>query len=274
MTTVVATMQRHRLVTFFALAYALAWGAIPWDSFFAPGALIAALLVVGITEGRTGLRDLGARVIRWRVAPIWYVAAVGIPLAIHVVAATTNMALGADAATVADQLTPWYGIPLAIAVSIVNPMGGPLSEEPSFRGYALPWLQTRLTPLRSAAVLAVAITGWHAPLFVMGTFDLHPVHVATTMAVTFWYVWLFGHASGSVLITLIAHATEGSVDTESLFHAGADAARQEWLYAAAWVMCAVVLVLANRSFWTRPAPPEATHPPPSPRTAVPVEATT
>ncbi len=36
-------IRRHRVAAFFVLAYFLAWGAIPWNSFFAPGALIAAL---------------------------------------------------------------------------------------------------------------------------------------------------------------------------------------------------------------------------------------
>ena len=34
-------VRRHRVLCFFVLAYVLAWGAIPWDSFFAPGALLA-----------------------------------------------------------------------------------------------------------------------------------------------------------------------------------------------------------------------------------------
>ena len=33
----------------------------------------------------------------------------------------------------------------------------------------------------------------------------------TTVAVTFWYAWLFNHASGSSLLTLIAHGAEGGV---------------------------------------------------------------
>ena len=39
-------MKRHRVLCFFVLAYALAWGAIPWHSFFAPGALVSAIVVV------------------------------------------------------------------------------------------------------------------------------------------------------------------------------------------------------------------------------------
>ncbi|MFI5690686.1 hypothetical protein ACIA58_02510 [Kribbella sp. NPDC051586] len=34
-------IRNHPVATFFVLAYALAWGAVPFGSFFAPGALIA-----------------------------------------------------------------------------------------------------------------------------------------------------------------------------------------------------------------------------------------
>ena len=65
-------IKRHRIVVFFVLAYVLAWGAIPWNSFFAPGALLAALIVVSITDGLAGLKALGSRLIRWRVSWVWY----------------------------------------------------------------------------------------------------------------------------------------------------------------------------------------------------------
>ena len=75
------------------------------------------------------------------------------------------------------------------------------------------------------------------------------------MAVTFWYAWLFNHASGSSLLTLIAHAAEGAIETSTLWPAGVDAARMPWLNAMVW--CAVVLGLLvfNRGFWTRPPAP-------------------
>src|SRR4030095_12726130 len=98
-----------------------------------------------------------------------------------------------------------------------NPLNGPLSEEPSFRGYALPILQNRNTPLVSGLILAVLITIWHGPLFFIDQFQLRPYQAITTFAVTLWYVWLFNHAGGSALITLIAHATEGSVNIGNLY---------------------------------------------------------
>ena len=51
-----AFIKRHRIAVFFVLAYALTWGATPWNGFFAPGVLLAALIVVTLIEGRAGSR--------------------------------------------------------------------------------------------------------------------------------------------------------------------------------------------------------------------------
>ena len=54
-----SVIRRHPVLTFFLLAYALSWAAIPWQSFFAPGVLVAALIVVSLTEGVAGLQGDG-----------------------------------------------------------------------------------------------------------------------------------------------------------------------------------------------------------------------
>ena len=253
-------IRNRPLAAFFVLAYVLAWAAVPFGSFFAPGALIAALIVVSVAEGTAGLRELGSRLIRWRVHWIWYVVAVAVPLAVHFSTMGANMALGAPAPST-DDFTPVYGIALAIGMNMVNPFGGPFSEEPSFRGFAQSHLQARRTPLAATAILAVLITGWHAPLFFVSSFGLEPYEALTTVAVTFWYGWLFNQAGGSALLTLLAHATEGSINTEDLWPSGADATRETWLYVVIWCAVALGLVLAHRRFWTAKAPPDAVEPP-------------
>ncbi len=188
-------------MVFFVLAYALAWGAIPWNSFFAPGVLLAALIVVTLTEGLSGLKALGARLIRWRVSWVWYALAIGVPLLVHLASVAINVGLGAPPPSL-GMLSPWYSLPMAIALHALSPTGGPLMEEPSFRGYAQPELQVHHSPIVATTIMAVLVTGWHAPLFFMPVFDAHPIGAVTTVAVTFWYAWLFNHASGSSLLTL------------------------------------------------------------------------
>jgi uncharacterized protein len=242
----VSFVRRHEVLCFFVLAYVLAWGAVPWHSFFAPGALIAALVIVAISRGLEGLRELGTRLIRWRVGWIWYVVAIAVPLTVLLVTFAVNASLGGPAVT-SQLFTPWYGIPLAIAVHVINPTNGAFSEEPSFRGFAQPTLQRTRSPLAATAIMAIAVTGWHLPLFLMPSFGLKPFEAVTTVAVTFWYAWLFNHAGGSSLITLLAHGTEGSVNVGAI---AGDATRQAWIYLMLWSIVAVLLLVADRSFWT------------------------
>jgi hypothetical protein len=239
------------VVAFFLLCYALSWGAIPWDSFFAPGVLVAALVVVSLTEGVAGLKAMGARLIRWRVSWVWYALALAVPLAVKFAAVGLNIGLGAPAVNIAE-FTVWYSLPLAIAINIVNPLHAQLPEEASFRGWAQPKLQATRTPLAATVAMAVGVTIWHLPLFVMPQFGSSPVEALATIGVTFWYAWLFNHASGSALLTLIAHATEGTIETSTLWLAVGDTTRMTWLYSVVWCAVALGLLLFDQRFWTSP----------------------
>src|SRR5215203_2139863 len=104
-----SAIRRHPLITFFVLTYALTWWAVPFGGFISTGPLLAALIVIPITQGLSGLRDLGSRMIRWRVGWYWYVVAIGLPLAVLLVTVALNVALGAGAPSLA-QLGPLSSI--------------------------------------------------------------------------------------------------------------------------------------------------------------------
>jgi membrane protease YdiL (CAAX protease family) len=250
-----AFVRRRELVIFFVLSYLIAWSILPFGGFLAFGPLVSAIVVVLIAEGLPGLARLGRRVIKWRVNWIWYAAAIGLPLLVHTVAISLNMAAGAPAPSV-TQFQPWYAVLLVFGLRMVNPLDGPVAEEPGWRGFAQPRLQSKWSPLASTAVLGVLITGWHMPLVLMPQFDLGLPDIASTVAVTFWYAWLFNRTGGSVLLTIIAHVTEGSINIQSLWPAGADADREIWTYLVAWTLLAVALLIFDRKSW-RTAPESA-----------------
>src|SRR5215203_7503249 len=91
-----SVVKRHPLITFFILAYALSYGFVPIESvgFMPGGALIAALIVIPLTQGLSGLKVLGLRMIRWRVRWYWYVVAIGLPLAVVSLTVGLNFAAG------------------------------------------------------------------------------------------------------------------------------------------------------------------------------------
>jgi uncharacterized protein len=256
-------IKDHRLVTFFVLSYALAWWAWPLYGlgifselmFFAIGPLLAALIVIAIAEGRPGFRDLGSRIIRWRVAWYWYAVAVGFPLAVRFVTAMVNVGPGGAPAPEWTDLA-WSSFALAFLVRLVNPMDGPLGEEPGWRGFALPRMQARTSPLVTAVILGVLVAGWHLPLVVAD--DLGPIGLVSTFSITIFYVWLFNHARGSVLLTLIAHSTQGSITMSDLGFVGADLSRQEWLECVAWSIVAIGVIVLDRAAWQK-APREAVY---------------
>jgi hypothetical protein len=59
-------------------------------------------------------------------------------------------------------------------------------------------------------------------------------------------------------MTIVAHATEGTIQTEAFWSAGAAAARMSLLYASVWCAVAIALVVFDRQLWRSPAPEPAT----------------
>jgi hypothetical protein len=268
-----SVVQSHPLITFFVLTYAVAWGFVPFGSFGAFAPLVAALIVIPLSQGRAGLRELGLRIIRWRVRWYWYVVAIGLPLGVLVVTAGLNVALGASAPSLAfGSLTT---VLMVFAVRLVNPGDGALGEEPGWRGFALPGLQgSGLSPLVSTLILGVLVSGWHAPLLFLEEGGLRPFMIVGfllgTVAVTFWYTWMFNHTGGSVLITLVSHAVQGTITIGGLWSAGADYAQANLLMGVVASAVAIGLVVFDWKAWRGPAPvPATTVPSMSPREATP-----
>ena len=260
MSSIVTWTRRHRLVAFFGLTFLLSWWSWPFyavdlapTAFFPCGPLVAALVVIGIADGRAGYRELGARMIRWRVGWPWWLVAVGTPLAVLAVAAAANVALWDAPAPVLAGIA-WTQVALGAAIRLVNPLDGPLGEEPGWRGYALPQLQVRRSPLVSGVVLGVVVALWHLPLVATG--QLPAVGLPITFAITLVYVWLFNRTGGSVLMTMIFHIAQGTVSYGALGFTGADAARMDRLVGVLWFAIALAVVVLDRQAW-RVAPAAA-----------------
>ena len=261
MSTVSGVVRRHPIITFFALTYAIGWGLIPFWTFQAGSPFIAALIVIPLTQGVAGLKELGLRMIRWRVRWYWYALAIGIPLAVLGLIVGLNVALGASAPSLV-QYSSVSTILLVFGTKLINPGDGPLGEEPGWRGFALPGLQSSLSPLVSTLILGALVSVWHVPLLFLEEGLLRPSIIVGfllgTMAVTFWYSWLFNHTSGSVLMTLIAHAAQGTITIGGLWSLGADFARANLLTGFVWLAVAIGLVVFDWKAWRGPAPAEAT----------------
>jgi uncharacterized protein len=270
-------IRRHPLVTFFLLAFAITWvvwvpraaasqglWASDWPSVvgqawtWAPA--IAALLAAALTGGRDALRELGARLVRWRVGWQWYLVVILGPALFSLVVAGIYVVLGgswADAAPPAIRAGPL--VMLALFLVILTLTDG-LGEELAWRGFALPRLLTRYNALVASLVLGVIWALWHLPLlWTEGNGMFHqPVWLllVDVTAKSVLFTWVFLHTRGSVLLAMLFHgATNLFIVSPSPTSSG-DLTLPLLAAGAKWVLVVVVVVVAGTSLVrsTRPEP--------------------
>jgi membrane protease YdiL (CAAX protease family) len=163
-------LKRNDLAVFLFLAFALSWfiwplvlvnpESVPMIPY---GPFIAVFVVLALTRGWAGVRDLLASMARWRVGLRWYAVALLVPIAITVVAIYLTALFGGPSPTAAD-LAGWYALPLMfLSTTLFN---GPFTEEPGWRGFLLPRLQSSYAPLAASLLVGVIWAIWHLPLLI------------------------------------------------------------------------------------------------------------
>jgi|SRR5882724_295357 len=162
--------ERRVLILFFPLAFLLSWypyilgktHLVKTSGGINPlGPMVAALIVAAICYGKAGVKELLGRYARWRIGwgPLTF--ALLFPAVVTLLAAAVNIAAGAARPMVA-QLAAWPElIPKFIFVLLFVGVG----EETGWRGFALPELQKRLSPVVAIVVLGAIWAAWHIPLF-------------------------------------------------------------------------------------------------------------
>ena len=256
-------IKRHPLVSFFVLACALSWWLWPLYALnLAPtpivgfGPFLAALVVLGITRGRTGVRDLLRRIVRWRVGLRWYAAALLLPVAVTLAATAINIVvLGAQPSASAAELGGWSSLVPTFFILLLIPGIAGAWEEPGFRGYALPNLQGGRSALAAGLTLGLMWAAWHLPLFITGV-----DHWNESLQIVAWtvvFTWLFNNTQGSVLLAMLMHAMSNTISGSfvSQMFSGADSLNQAWLRGALWCAVAVaVVVVAGPAHLSRKHP--------------------
>lgn len=210
---------------FVGLAYAISWGwtfplaaegdvvrtglGWPTDLPALAGPVLAALVLTAVVWGRTGVRDLLARMGRWRMSAWWWAATLS-PLGFLGVALVVARA-GGGLPRMSDS-GRYSGLPamgvVAVWVTVVLLTFG---EETGWRGFALPLLQRRFGALAAALLVTPIWALWHLPFFfTVATYRGFPVP---------GYIgFVFGLACGSIVLTWIYNGTGGSILACAIWH--------------------------------------------------------
>ena len=216
-----SVIKRHPLITFFVLTYALSWIlesplVFLRDSVTDTQGLVLILLVSNVPSvlaivltavvlGRGSLRKLLARLVIWRVNPLWYLVVV-VPAVLAGGMVAFNALLGGPAISVDATL-----LSAAILLAFMIFPGSALGEEIGWRGYALPRLQTRMSALSASLILAPIWALWHLPLWLTGAPGRTPLiyagFVVSAFGLSVLLTWVYNSTGGSLLLVVLLHGT-------------------------------------------------------------------
>ncbi len=242
---------------FFVLAFVFSWAT--WPIVLATGSgppvlgfgpFLAAVLVLALAEGKSGVGRLLRAMVRWRVAVRWWATALLLPVVLTGAAAVLNVAMGAPAPTA--ELDRWPNALVTAVVILCIPVIGGAWEEPGWRGFALPRLLGRFSPSIASLLLGMVWALWHLPLLSNG--DQHWSDLVLVILAAIVFTWVFGNARASVLVAMVMHAMNNAVSGEyvSLMFTGADSTRQSWLLVLVWGIAALAVAAAVRGFRSAP----------------------
>ena len=254
---------RHPLVLFYSLALVLSAVIVGLllvadlaELFvlgtFGPG--IAAVITVGVLDGRSQAWRFVKRSLQWRFGLGWWAVSILLPLVVSVLAlllATTTGGPPLD-----SELWPGLAasIPLLIMLTLLNG----IPEEIAWRGFMLPLAQRDRSAFLASLSVGFWWGLWHAPLFfVEGSFQATlgdelgfwgglGFWTLSTMVFSIGFTWLFNSTGGSTLAASVLH---GAVNTW-ISWALADATTSEsfamfaW-FVGLWAVVAALLLLVN-----------------------------
>ena len=242
MSTIKAFIKSHPLISFYALAFAFTWGGLimvvggPSKILGSPdllgtrfafvmlawlaGPSVASILMTGILNGRKGLRDLFARMTRWRVGARWYV----VPLLTAPLLVTAILfALSLSSPDYLPTILTTADKGALLLQGIVGTMVGGIFEELGWTGFATHTLLRRMRHGVLATGLFVGVL-WgvaHLPLYYWGASgDLSGAFLLAVVAanVLAWFppyrvlmVWVYDRTESLLLAMLMHGSATGSL---------------------------------------------------------------
>jgi membrane protease YdiL (CAAX protease family) len=250
-----ALIRQHSTTTFFLFTFLITWAVwvpnvLDPDNFVGTLAAywtympaVAAVIVAAIVGS---LRDLGARLVRWRVGWRWYAVVLLGPAAFYAAVAAVHVGFGWSGEP--DQPNALRAaliglLPLFLVFILTDGLG----EELGWRGFALPRMLKRTGPMLASLVLGVIWALYHLPLFWTVGRPLYGesflILLVELPAMSVLYTWVFQHTAGSALLAILFHASGSawwSVFVATVSAAEADSLRStlvilllKWLLAAA-----------------------------------------
>jgi len=182
------------------------------------GTLVSAFLCAYIFASSATSRTLNLRkIIRWRVGLRWWSFVLVFPVILAFAAIVFSWLQG-------NELTFFQKADLTIGNYFLYVMRTLLftflvvavGEEVGWRGWMLPKLQEKFSPLSSSIILGLVWGLWHLPLFFNGFYSQGPESIIGYLILgpiyAVIYTWLYIKTDGNLLLIIVLHTMMNSID--------------------------------------------------------------
>ena len=179
--------------------------------------LLPALMISSGSSNNPNVKMVFQSYIKPKGHFVWYLVAILLMPGSLLLGAIITLLLGQDV----SWLSLPYGLDLIglIAITFMYTFfyGGGTNEEPGWRGFALPRLQLKFSPLIASIILGLIWGLWHTPIYLPQycSFIQYGIFLLNTIKIAIILTWLYNRTGGSVLATALLH-TIGNITFEFL----------------------------------------------------------
>lgn len=219
------------------------------------GSIVAAAICAFIFASAAASRTPSLNAItRWRAPLRWWLIALFLPAALLVISFAIAKLTG-------DELPPPVsgGLPaarfalFAIRAALFTFFAVAIGEETGWRGFMLPELRKRFSPLNASLILGVIWGFWHFPLFLIQLYPGEPdsiiEYLFTGPLIALLFTWLYNRTRGNLLLVMAMNNSGRVLPTTTLF--------------PILLTALIVVVVITEKMWRRDSAAVPPHPTPA-----------
>ncbi|NVM02754.1 MAG: CPBP family intramembrane metalloprotease [Candidatus Helarchaeota archaeon] len=224
-----SVVEKYPIVFFYITVLAIGFIAIIPVIFFGIGiftlisatsASLGAIIFVGITKGKEGLKDLFSTFKNWRCNPVWYIISIFLMPGVTLLTMGISIMLGIP---LRSGLTltppPMRNLELLILQFIFIFFQAGLGEEIGWRIYATPKLAEKYSKLKAALIIGALWAFWHTPQFLfpgtiqnrvsieVGFLIAYPVYMLFVTLSAILFSWVYFQSDGNAWLPVLLHTT-------------------------------------------------------------------
>jgi len=214
-------------------------------------ALAPAFVISSVFSRAQGVRNYLASLIKPPGGIRWYLIAILLLPVVRILQVAVAHTIGQEIAWRPIQATGELQIAGMVAFVFVYQFtySNCLGEEVGWRGFALPRLQTRYSPLVASIIIGFFWALWHVPYWraEIGSFtSMYWLFVSgSTFALSFILTWLYNRTGGSILAVGLMHVSSNL--SVKLF------VRFTWIWLLLMMLVALIVIVVDKMWQKLPS---------------------